>query len=107
MAKRVCPGCHDNDFITLSDRFGDGDFWFHCFTCGTDTCVDYEDAGEFFGGMNPPKKSPPYINKTPLPRKPIWPGAMTPLQIRQWMTKNNVKVDSKGTVIQPDKYQHS
>ena len=97
---RVCPGCHGTDFTTFSDGFGDGDFWFHCFTCGQESCVDYEESQEFFSGKKPPLKSPPYKNSTPLPRKHVWPGAMTPSQIRTWMTKNNVRVDSSGNVIE-------
>ena len=97
--KRVCPGCHGTDFTTFGDGYGDGDFWVHCFTCGTEDCVDYEDSQDYFSGAKPPQKSPPYQNTTPLPRKKIWPRAMTPSDVRLWMTRNNVIVDSTGKVI--------
>lgn len=98
--KRVCPGCHGTDFIVFSDGFGDGDVWFHCFTCGLESCVDYEDCQAFFSGSKPPQKSPPYQDSDPLPREHIWPGAMTPNQIRGWMARAKVKLDSLGNVIQ-------
>ena len=97
---RVCPGCHGTDFMTFGDGFGDGDFWFHCFTCGTEECVDHEDSDKFFSGSQPPKKSPPYKNTRPLPRDCSWPGAMTPDQIRNWMARNRIRLHPSGRVKQ-------
>ena len=95
----VCPGCHGTDLQIFRDGFGDGDVWFHCHTCGSEDCVDYEDVAEYFSGSKPPTKSPPYSDNKPIPRKHGWPGAMCPENIRSWMERNKIKLDKNGVII--------
>ena len=96
---RVCPGCHGRDLQIFCDGFGDGDVWFHCYTCGSEDCADFEDVTEYFSGNKPPTKSPPYSDDNPIPRNHDWPGAMCPGNIRSWMEQNKIKLDKNGVII--------
>lgn len=87
VSKEKCPGCHGDEFRWIYDGFGDGDRWFYCYRCGYEKCVDNEEAHAFAHPVGPPVKKPPYKNEDPLPREHIWPGAMSPRQIREWVKK--------------------
>jgi hypothetical protein len=81
--ERFCPGCHGVDFKVWGDGLGDGDQWFHCYTCGTEDCVENADLKRYLDGSQPPRLEPPYRDQKPLPRE--WPWAMTATQIREWV----------------------